>query len=90
MLSVPRGIGYESPSVNLPQPCSRELRRIRLYDTANIDTVFFVISELQEVSFSSNLTTNRFRYLIWLKVRVLPFRCSTDSEPGLPSSHRDL
>ncbi|CAL5191157.1 unnamed protein product [Lathyrus oleraceus] len=49
MLSVPRGIGYESPSVNLPQPCSRELRRIRLYDTANIDTVFFVISELQEI-----------------------------------------
>ena len=49
LLSVPRGIGYGSPSVNLPQPCSRELRRIRLYDTVNIDTIFFVISELQEI-----------------------------------------
>ena len=50
LLSVPRGAGNGSPNVNLPQPCSRELRRIRLYDTVNIDTIFFVISELQEVS----------------------------------------
>ncbi|KAJ1421449.1 Tensin-type phosphatase domain [Sesbania bispinosa] len=49
LLSTPRGNGYGSPMVNLPQPCSRELRRIRLYDTVNIDTIFFVISELQEV-----------------------------------------
>lgn len=49
LLSVPRGAGYGPPKVTLPQPCSRELRRIRLYDTVNIDTVFFVISELQEI-----------------------------------------
>lgn len=50
LLSIPRGAGHGPPKVNLPPPCSRELRRIRLYDTVNIDTVFFVISELQEVS----------------------------------------
>ncbi|KAK2413068.1 Phosphatidylinositol 3,4,5-trisphosphate 3-phosphatase and protein-tyrosine-phosphatase pten1, variant 2 [Trifolium repens] len=49
LLSVPRGTGYGPPNVNLPQPCNRELRRIRLYDTVNINTVFFVISELQEI-----------------------------------------
>ncbi|XP_057436060.1 phosphatidylinositol 3,4,5-trisphosphate 3-phosphatase and protein-tyrosine-phosphatase PTEN1 [Lotus japonicus] len=49
LLSIPRGAGHGPPKVNLPPPCSRELRRIRLYDTVNIDTVFFVISELQEV-----------------------------------------
>lgn len=49
LLFVPRGAGNGSPIVNLPQPCSRELRRIRLYDTVNIDTIFFVVSELQEV-----------------------------------------
>ncbi|XP_027353325.1 phosphatidylinositol 3,4,5-trisphosphate 3-phosphatase and protein-tyrosine-phosphatase PTEN1 [Abrus precatorius] len=49
LLSVPRGAGYGLPNVNIPQPCSRELRRIRLYDTVNIDTIFFVISELQEI-----------------------------------------
>ncbi|XP_029153851.1 phosphatidylinositol 3,4,5-trisphosphate 3-phosphatase and protein-tyrosine-phosphatase PTEN1 isoform X3 [Arachis hypogaea] len=42
VLSTPRG------RVSLPQPCSRELRRIRLYDTVNICAIFFVISELQE------------------------------------------
>ncbi|CAJ1832084.1 unnamed protein product [Sphenostylis stenocarpa] len=47
--SVPRGTGIGPPKVNLPQPCSRELRRIRLYDAINIDTIFFVISELHEV-----------------------------------------
>ncbi|KAG6656977.1 hypothetical protein CIPAW_04G058900 [Carya illinoinensis] len=35
---------------NLPGPCIRELRRIRLYDIINIDRIFFVISELQEKS----------------------------------------
>ncbi|KAK7295424.1 hypothetical protein RJT34_18332 [Clitoria ternatea] len=48
MLSIPRSANY-GPNVNMPQPCSRELRRIRLYDTVNIDNIFFVISELQEV-----------------------------------------
>ncbi|KAF9591499.1 hypothetical protein IFM89_004553, partial [Coptis chinensis] len=38
------------PDVNLPQPCSRELRRIRLYDTINSNAVFFVVSELQKAS----------------------------------------
>ncbi|MED6197993.1 hypothetical protein PIB30_061948 [Stylosanthes scabra] len=42
LLSSPRG------KVSLPPPCSRELRRIRLYDTVNIYAIFFVISELQE------------------------------------------
>ncbi|CAD5333469.1 unnamed protein product [Arabidopsis thaliana] len=37
------------PEVKLPQEHSRELLRIRLYDTANVDSVFFVVSELQEV-----------------------------------------
>ncbi|KAE9595286.1 putative phosphoric monoester hydrolase [Lupinus albus] len=50
VLSFPtRSAGNGPPIVNLPPSCSRELRRIRLYDTVNIDTVFFVISELQEV-----------------------------------------
>ena len=44
------GIGKGPPEVKLPQEHSRELLRIRLYDTANIDSVFFVVSELQEVS----------------------------------------
>ncbi|WZZ04887.1 hypothetical protein YC2023_090808 [Brassica napus] len=38
------------PEVKLPQEHSRELLRIRLYDTVNVDSVFFVVSELQEVS----------------------------------------
>ncbi|KAK7394447.1 hypothetical protein VNO78_14975 [Psophocarpus tetragonolobus] len=46
--SVPRGTGNGRPP-NLPPPCSRELRRIRLYDTINIQTIFFVISELHEI-----------------------------------------
>ncbi|KAE8734503.1 hypothetical protein F3Y22_tig00000764pilonHSYRG00191 [Hibiscus syriacus] len=43
------GIGNGPPEVNLPQPCSRELRRIWLYDTVNTNSVFFVVSELQEI-----------------------------------------
>ncbi|CAN1322530.1 Phosphatidylinositol 3,4,5-trisphosphate 3-phosphatase and protein-tyrosine-phosphatase PTEN1 [Linum perenne] len=50
VLSFPRGINNGPPSVSLPPLCSRELRRIRLYDTLNTDSVFFVVSELQEVS----------------------------------------
>lgn len=38
------------PSVTLPQLTKRELRRIRLYDTVNTNSVFFVVAELQEVS----------------------------------------
>ncbi|OMO87720.1 hypothetical protein CCACVL1_08802 [Corchorus capsularis] len=49
VLSFPRGIGNGPPDVNLPPPCSRELRRIRLYDTINTTSVFFVVSELQEI-----------------------------------------
>ncbi|XP_047959902.1 phosphatidylinositol 3,4,5-trisphosphate 3-phosphatase and protein-tyrosine-phosphatase PTEN1 [Salvia hispanica] len=37
-----------SPYVNMPQPCTRELQHIRLYDTAGISQVFVVVSELQE------------------------------------------
>ncbi|XP_054788660.1 phosphatidylinositol 3,4,5-trisphosphate 3-phosphatase and protein-tyrosine-phosphatase PTEN1 isoform X3 [Prosopis cineraria] len=49
MLSVPRGTGNEPINVSLPQTCSRELRRIRLYDTLNVEAIFFVISEMQKV-----------------------------------------
>ncbi|XP_028109456.1 phosphatidylinositol 3,4,5-trisphosphate 3-phosphatase and protein-tyrosine-phosphatase PTEN1 isoform X3 [Camellia sinensis] len=48
-LSIPRGVDHDPPSVNSPEPCSRELVRIRLYDTVNTGSVFFVVSELQEV-----------------------------------------
>ncbi|XP_021297692.1 phosphatidylinositol 3,4,5-trisphosphate 3-phosphatase and protein-tyrosine-phosphatase PTEN1 isoform X2 [Herrania umbratica] len=50
ILSFPRGVSNGLPDVNLPPPCSRELRRIRLYDTINTTSVFFVVSELQEIS----------------------------------------
>ncbi|KAG4119370.1 hypothetical protein ERO13_D11G075400v2 [Gossypium hirsutum] len=49
LLSFTRGIGNGPVDVHLPQPCSRELRRIRLYDTVNTNSVFFVVSELQEI-----------------------------------------
>ncbi|PRQ53448.1 putative phosphoric monoester hydrolase [Rosa chinensis] len=48
-LSFPSEVDREPPEVNLPQMCSRELRRIRFYDTLNIDKIFFVVSELQEI-----------------------------------------
>uniref|UniRef100_A0A7N0ZSY2 phosphatidylinositol-3,4,5-trisphosphate 3-phosphatase n=1 Tax=Kalanchoe fedtschenkoi TaxID=63787 RepID=A0A7N0ZSY2_KALFE len=35
-------------NVKLPCPCSRELLRVRLYDTVNIESVFFVVSELHK------------------------------------------
>lgn len=50
VLSFPRGINQGPPNVNLPKPWSRELRRIRLHDLVDTDTIFFVVSELQEVS----------------------------------------
>ncbi|KAI0516608.1 hypothetical protein KFK09_009285 [Dendrobium nobile] len=37
------------PTVNLPETVTRELRRIRLYDTININSVFFVVMEMQDV-----------------------------------------
>ncbi|KAI7994638.1 putative bifunctional methylthioribulose-1-phosphate dehydratase/enolase-phosphatase E1 [Camellia lanceoleosa] len=49
-LSIPRGVDHGPPSVNSPEPCSRELVRIRLYGTVNTGSVFFVVSELQEIS----------------------------------------
>ncbi|KAI9124447.1 hypothetical protein K1719_004369 [Acacia pycnantha] len=48
ILSIPRGTGNEPINVSLPQPCSRELRRIRLYDMLNVEEVYFVISEMQK------------------------------------------
>ncbi|KAK7340597.1 hypothetical protein VNO77_21304 [Canavalia gladiata] len=49
LLAIPRRTENGPVIVNLPQPCSRELRRIRLYDTINIDPIFFVVSELHEI-----------------------------------------
>ncbi|KAL2523154.1 Calcium/lipid-binding (CaLB) phosphatase [Forsythia ovata] len=48
-LSLPKGVHLNPPVVNLPTLCTRELRRIRLYDTVNIDHIFFVVSELQDI-----------------------------------------
>lgn len=48
------GISSQRPVAHLPQPSSRELRRIRLYDTVSIDSVFFVVSEMQEVTYQAN------------------------------------
>ncbi|KAI3953791.1 hypothetical protein MKW98_017615 [Papaver atlanticum] len=50
IVNFPRGVDNGPPEVILPQPCSRELLRVRLYDTVNTDSVFFVLSELQQVS----------------------------------------
>ncbi|XP_015583139.2 phosphatidylinositol 3,4,5-trisphosphate 3-phosphatase and protein-tyrosine-phosphatase PTEN1 [Ricinus communis] len=50
VLSFPKEIGSGPPVVSLPQSCSRELRRIRLYDMVNTESIFFVVSELQEVN----------------------------------------
>ncbi|XVF16701.1 hypothetical protein REPUB_Repub10bG0055000 [Reevesia pubescens] len=49
ILSFPSEVSNGPQDVNFPQPCSRELRRIRLYDTVNTTSVFFVVSELQEI-----------------------------------------
>ncbi|XP_057967742.1 phosphatidylinositol 3,4,5-trisphosphate 3-phosphatase and protein-tyrosine-phosphatase PTEN1 isoform X3 [Malania oleifera] len=50
VLSFPRGVSKGPPNVNFPQSCNRELRRIRLYDTVNTDSVFCVVTELQQVT----------------------------------------
>ncbi|XP_057967726.1 phosphatidylinositol 3,4,5-trisphosphate 3-phosphatase and protein-tyrosine-phosphatase PTEN1 isoform X2 [Malania oleifera] len=49
VLSFPRGVSKGPPNVNFPQSCNRELRRIRLYDTVNTDSVFCVVTELQQI-----------------------------------------
>ncbi|KAK0584001.1 hypothetical protein LWI29_006280 [Acer saccharum] len=49
ILCFPRGVHDGPPDVRLPKKCSRQLLRIRLYDTVNINSVFFVVSELQEI-----------------------------------------
>ncbi|CAM8991193.1 unnamed protein product [Rhodiola kirilowii] len=48
IVSFPRGVGNGPPSVKLPDSCTRELLRVRLYDTVNTESVFFVVSELQK------------------------------------------
>lgn len=35
--------------VNFPQACTRELQHIRLYDTLNINQIFVVVNQLQEI-----------------------------------------
>ncbi|KAG8659572.1 phosphatidylinositol 3,4,5-trisphosphate 3-phosphatase and protein-tyrosine-phosphatase PTEN1 [Manihot esculenta] len=49
VLSFPKRIGDGPPKANIPQSCSRELRRIRLYDVINTVSIFFVVTELEEV-----------------------------------------
>lgn len=48
-LSFDGGVDRASPYVNMPQPCTRELQHIRLYDTVNINQIFVVVNELQEI-----------------------------------------
>ncbi|KAI3824080.1 hypothetical protein L1987_05528 [Smallanthus sonchifolius] len=45
-LSFPEGC---PPDVNLPEPCTRVLQQIQIYDAKNVQTIFFVLSEMQEV-----------------------------------------
>ncbi|KAL4568524.1 hypothetical protein LXL04_024138 [Taraxacum kok-saghyz] len=46
-LSFPEGC---LPEVNIPKPSNREFLQIRLHDAKSLETVFFVVSEMQEVS----------------------------------------
>ncbi|GAB4827339.1 Phosphatidylinositol 3,4,5-trisphosphate 3-phosphatase and protein-tyrosine-phosphatase pten1 [Ancistrocladus abbreviatus] len=48
VISFHNGPNCGPPQVNLPKPCSRELRRIRLYDVKT-EAIFFVVLQLQEV-----------------------------------------
>ncbi|KAK9922314.1 hypothetical protein M0R45_030783 [Rubus argutus] len=48
-ISFPSRVDNGPPEVNLPQTCSRELRRIRFYDTVNIDKIFFVVVAREEI-----------------------------------------
>ncbi|GJV92068.1 phosphatidylinositol 3,4,5-trisphosphate 3-phosphatase and protein-tyrosine-phosphatase PTEN1 isoform X2 [Tanacetum coccineum] len=45
-LSFPDGF---PPEVNIPEPITKVLQQIRIYDTRNIETIFIVVSEMQEV-----------------------------------------
>ncbi|CAI9109778.1 OLC1v1009675C1 [Oldenlandia corymbosa var. corymbosa] len=47
LLSFPEGL-KNPPEVKLPKPVSRDLLRIRLYDTKNVYSVCAVVSELQK------------------------------------------
>ncbi|XP_071696297.1 phosphatidylinositol 3,4,5-trisphosphate 3-phosphatase and protein-tyrosine-phosphatase PTEN1 [Rutidosis leptorrhynchoides] len=38
-----------TPEVNLPKPTTRELQQIKIYDTRNMENIFFVISKMEEV-----------------------------------------
>ncbi|KAG0488930.1 hypothetical protein HPP92_007741 [Vanilla planifolia] len=49
VLSFARGKINRPPDVNLPATTIRELRRIRLYDTVNVNSVFVVLMEMQEI-----------------------------------------
>lgn len=49
VLSFTKGVPRCPPTVMLPKSCKRELRRIRLYDTINVESIFFVLSQLQRV-----------------------------------------
>lgn len=49
VLLFPSGTRLGPPEVHLRPVKKRELRRIRLYDTVNISSVLFVVSELREV-----------------------------------------
>lgn len=48
------------PHVNLPEPTSKVLQQIRIYDAKNVQTIFFVLSEMQEVchALSNDLLDN--------------------------------
>nr|GEU34550.1 phosphatidylinositol 3,4,5-trisphosphate 3-phosphatase and protein-tyrosine-phosphatase PTEN1 isoform X2 [Tanacetum cinerariifolium] len=37
------------PEVNIPEPITKVLQQIRIYDTRNIETIFIVVSEMHEV-----------------------------------------
>ncbi|CAH9067742.1 unnamed protein product [Cuscuta europaea] len=49
VLSSSERVGRALRCVELGNPYSRELRSIRLYDTVNVDSIFFVVSELQNI-----------------------------------------
>lgn len=49
LLSFPKSLHHGPPDVKLPKPVTRELITIRLYDTQHVNSVFCVVSELQNV-----------------------------------------
>jgi hypothetical protein len=68
-----RGDGHTPPEVILPQSRIRELRRIRLYDMVNTESVFFVVSELQEVSTGHSQTDFQAHQLFYLLMVFCPY-----------------